>query len=252
VTLLGVIGMVSIDANPSLMTSAVRNLPAAFESRLGDAALNRVRADALDLDDDVIVAAVQEITQRLLFEVEDIPFDFRVAIVASSESDLILFPGGRMLLSLGLLEEVETPEEMAAILAHQIQHAIRRHPLILFERWLISAKSFDVWAVVFGYDPKAVASYVKSMSSMQFNRFQELEADIAAGDLLARVGVPPHTLAKFMRRCSEVSAAAGFCQHHSGIPTHGEDSDEDVGQPSQAFGDIDWSAVQRRVRLTTQ
>jgi len=56
-------------------------------------------------------------------------YDYRVQIIRSPEVNASAVPGGNIYINTGLLELFEYPEEIEAVLAHEIAHVERRHGL---------------------------------------------------------------------------------------------------------------------------
>src|SRR5207248_840587 len=55
------------------------------------------------------------------------PYTFRVAVVNSSIVNAVAAPGGHVILFRGLLERTDSAEELAGVLAHEVEHVLHRH-----------------------------------------------------------------------------------------------------------------------------
>jgi beta-barrel assembly-enhancing protease len=55
------------------------------------------------------------------------PYDLRIYIWSEKGVKALALPGGVMLISQGLLNEAKSPEELAGVIAHEIQHVLLRH-----------------------------------------------------------------------------------------------------------------------------
>ncbi|MDH3214094.1 MAG: M48 family metalloprotease [Myxococcales bacterium] len=62
----------------------------------------------------------------------DLPYEFTV--INSSEPNAWALPGGKIGVTRGLLLQLETEDELAAVLSHQIAHASARHGIKVLER----------------------------------------------------------------------------------------------------------------------
>ena len=108
---------------------------------------------------------------------------FTVHIVESEDANAFALPGGRIVLMSGLLKEVESQNELAMILGHELGHYAHRDHLRALGRGVV----FMVAAsVLFGTD-SGVADLIGTTLStidLKFSRTQEMRADQFALGLL--------------------------------------------------------------------
>ena len=52
-----------------------------------------------------------------------------VRVIPEKTVNAFAAPGGQVVLFSGLIEKAESPEEVAGVMAHEIAHAIERHPM---------------------------------------------------------------------------------------------------------------------------
>ena len=65
------------------------------------------------------------ISNRLVLAIDEPLFNYEFYLIASDEVNAFTIPGGRIFVFSGLLNEADNPEEVAAVLAHEIGHAIQ-------------------------------------------------------------------------------------------------------------------------------
>ncbi len=70
--------------------------------------------------------AVDAIAQRLIEALPARRYNY-VVLIAKGPVNALTMPGGRIVICDGLLKLTETPEQLAGVLAHEIQHAHFRH-----------------------------------------------------------------------------------------------------------------------------
>ena len=106
------------------------------ERKLGDLIVLDLYRDPTYMDDPVISEYVDSIWRRLLAGAEmrgDLTpelaarYAWRFLLVRDSEINAFAMPGGYMGLNLGLLGAVESRDELAAVLAHEMSHVMQRH-----------------------------------------------------------------------------------------------------------------------------
>jgi Zn-dependent protease with chaperone function len=105
------------------------------------------------------------------------------------------FPGNYIMLTSGLLEYIETQEELSGIMAHELSHAYLLHPR---KNLIRSAGSFIL--VQLAFDGAQIAEIADFFASLTYSRQDETEADTLALKLLAQSSINPHGLKLFFSR----------------------------------------------------
>jgi Zn-dependent protease with chaperone function len=110
------------------------------------------------------------------------------------------FPGGVVVVTRGLLGEARGPDEVAGVLAHELEHVRSRHVTIRFIRgslmtllWQASVGDYSGLLVV---DPKTALD----VANLRFSRDDEREADRGALTRLAAAHVSHHGFEQFFER----------------------------------------------------
>ena len=116
----------------------------------------------------------QLLLDRLAFHWGDSPYEFRVEIDDSSDANAMALPGGLIVVTTGLLDQVESENELAFVLGHELGHYRNRDHLRALGRGLILGLLF---AVTTGSDVSSVGINVADLTLRSFNRKQELSAD---------------------------------------------------------------------------
>ena len=141
----------------------------------------------------------------------DPPYDFRVRVVNLEMNNAFALPGGRILLTEGLLRFAESPDEVAGVLAHEMGHVIHRHTTAAMIEGLGLAVLFGVLLGDFGAG--AVGWAGEYLVGATFRREAEAEADGSALDLLARAGLRSQGLADFFERLERESGGTPTYLH---------------------------------------
>ena len=114
-------------ATPRLVAAMVMWLPTSVDRTLGDAADGEVASFGPRSNDPDANAFVQTIVRRLAVHAGEPRFDYRVTVVQSEEINAFALPGGRIVVLSGVLGFIERPDELAAVLGHEIAHVTGRH-----------------------------------------------------------------------------------------------------------------------------
>ena len=105
-----------------------------------------------------------------------------------------------MVILTGLLEILDTPEEVAGVLAHELAHVYRRHSLkrLLQATGLITLGQIAVGDVAGAAGMLAGAA---GMAALQhYSREAEEDADRQGTELMHRAGIDPENLAEAFRK----------------------------------------------------
>lgn len=160
-------------------------LPMSWERRLG--AAYDLPVTALHCEDAKAQAALDRILDRLdrgarsdglAVELADLDIPNAAAL-----------PGGRMIVLNGLFEDIDDPDALAGIIAHEIAHIRRRHVAAAMVREL------GLGTVVTLLGGGAIASNAGGLLSLRFSRSAEAEADADAIAMLKQARIDPRPTA---------------------------------------------------------
>lgn len=132
-----------------------------------------------------LTAYVSEIGQKL-GAVADRKLPYEFVVLNNSVPNAWALPGGKIAVNRGLLTNLQTEAELAAVLGHEIVHAAARHGAKAQERATIMQAGLQVaqvGAAVGGVDANLASLVLQGagagaqMIQMKYGRDQELEAD---------------------------------------------------------------------------
>lgn len=126
-------------------------------------------------------------------------WDWQVNLINAPQINAFVMPGGRVGFFTGILTKLNlTDDEVAAIMGHEIAHALREHGRGQMGKSMatnVGARlGGAVLASLLGIDPgitDSVAQYGAQFASLKFSRDDEREADLIGLDLAARAGFDP-------------------------------------------------------------
>ncbi len=116
----------------------------------------------------------QQLVDRLASHWGDAPYDFRVEIDDSSIANAVALPGGLIIVTTGLLDEVESENELAFVLGHELGHFRNRDHLRALGRGVVL--SLFIVATT-GRDVSNISVNVADLALRGFSRKQEAAAD---------------------------------------------------------------------------
>jgi Zn-dependent protease with chaperone function len=116
----------------------------------------------------------QLLLDRLAFHWGDAPYEFRVEIDDSGDPNAVALPGGLIVVTTGLLDQVESENELAFVLGHELGHYRNRDHLRALGRGIVFSLAYTVMT---GRNASDVGIDVADLALRSFNRKQELAAD---------------------------------------------------------------------------
>jgi predicted Zn-dependent protease len=227
-----------------LVAAAVDRIPAAWEERLGEAAAVQTLAGARRLDEGEAHRVVQDLGDRLAARTEA-AYRFRWILVDDPTINALALPGGTVVVFTGLVRFADTPEELAGVLAHEVEHVVLRHSLRALVRSLGWRAVLSLLVGGAGELGDQVAVLVERLGGLRYSRQQESEADLEGVRLLQRAGIDARGMQRFFDRLAEQSGEVpGFLSTHPASRERAERIREQVeAQPPPAPLPYDWPAV---------
>ena len=116
----------------------------------------------------------QLLVDRLASHWGDAPYSFRVEIDDSSVANAMALPGGLIIVTTGLLDEVESENELAFVLGHELGHFKNRDHLRALGRGVVLSL---VFVATTGRDVSNIGLNIADLALRGFSRRQEAEAD---------------------------------------------------------------------------
>lgn len=149
--------------------------------------------------DEQLQAALDDMVARL--KPKDSPYDFRMRAVQDESENAFALPGGEMFVTTGLIQAASSPDEVAGILGHEMQHVLGRHSL----RSMGMKLGVQLALLYFLGDAglsSTVAQGSTALVGLDFDRRQESESDRVGVRLAHAAGYDPTAMARFFERSS--------------------------------------------------
>jgi len=195
---IGVLAGLYLWGIPTLAAFIAPHIPVSWEEHLGQSVVNTLAPAEKRCLDSARGQRLEEILARLASTVPEAPYSFRVIVVNHPSINAFAAPGGTMVVFQGLLEKTHTPEELAGVLAHEMQHILRRHAT----RALLQQVSMKVLLAAAVGDAKGL-SYglegAQTLGMLRYNRQSEEEADREGIQMLIAAGIDPRGLPAFFQ-----------------------------------------------------
>jgi beta-barrel assembly-enhancing protease len=193
---------------PALAQVGAARVPVSWEERLGTAIVDHFAPASRRCDDPVRQARIDAIVTQLTAKARPQPYTFRVTVVNSGIVNAVAAPGGHIIVFRGLLERTENAEELAGVLAHEIEHVLHRHVTrAIFQQAstsvLLSAMVGDVSGVAYAVEA------ARTLGDLQMSRAAESEADREGMRLLQQAGIDTAGMITFFEKLMERERKGG-------------------------------------------
>ena len=181
--------------NEALTTWLADHISIETEQRLGKMLLpDSVVAGEPYKKDGPVVDAIKLIGERLT---KDSKYHYEWYLKDDDSVNAFALPGGRVIVHSGLIAQAESGEELAGVLAHEVQHIELRHSL---RQMIHTAGWAAVLTVALGDVSAMTAVVVHQLGNLQHSRALESEADLAGLRAMARAGIPLAGMGQFFAR----------------------------------------------------
>jgi predicted Zn-dependent protease len=196
-------GVVGVDRpqQMSVFTPSATEVAATARQQYLQVMQGAARKGALNRDP-TQTARVQHIAQRLIphtavFRDDAVHWSWQVNVLTSNEINAWCMPGGKIAVYTGLIQQLAlTDDELAAVMGHEIAHALREHVREEMGRQQATAIGTTVGAAVLEYftgvNPGELGhTFAQAMFVLPHSRENEQEADRIGVELAARAGYDP-------------------------------------------------------------
>lgn len=172
-------------------------VPAETERRMGQQMVRSVVAEGRAVQEGLAYRTLVEMGDKLT---RGSRYKYSWYLVDKPQVNAFALPGGFIVVNAGLLYGAKSADEVAAVLAHEVQHVEQRHSL---QQVLHQLGWATLLAVLVG-DAGALTSVVLlQLGNTAFSRELETQADLGAIAALKAAGVPPQAMVAFFRDLRE-------------------------------------------------
>jgi beta-barrel assembly-enhancing protease len=200
IALIVVVAFVSVRGFPI----ALKQIPLTWESHLANVFGTPIEARQECEENPQAKALLERIVIRLYPQNEtEQKFELRVRAVDMPDINAFAFLGGRIWILKGLFHFAKSPEEVAGVLAHEIEHITHRHLLEGAAGSLLLRYAFRLITNV------DAGPLFQKFLNLKFTSHQEEEADSGALDRLQKAKIDPKGFKDFFERLTN-EQGSGF------------------------------------------
>jgi Zn-dependent protease with chaperone function len=214
---------------PVMADQLARVLPTRGEQALGKATLEQIQ-NALGHDFLPVsfcwTAEGQDALDTMLVRLEGeglgLPYPVTVSVLDHEMINAFALPGGQVVFFRGMLDAATSPDEIAAVLAHEVGHVVARDPTRIALR---SAGSLGVLGLLFGdfAGGAVVLLLVEQLIQADYSREAEAAADTFGIEMLLNADIDPGALGSlFQILLDDFGEADGIAAHFTSHPALGD------------------------------
>jgi predicted Zn-dependent protease len=181
---------------PGFAAAATPYIPTSWENALGREVVGQLVPTERQCRDPERTAKLARVVQALSSTAPSSPYPITLYVVDSPSINAFAAPGGHVVLFRGLLERTENPEQLAGVLAHELQHVYRRHTT----RAILEQTASTFFMTAFVGDFSGVAwglQGARTLGALHYSRSHETEADMEGLRMLQAANLDPGAMIAF-------------------------------------------------------
>lgn len=182
-----------------------KSLPISWRERLGNAARESMTEGYKECVDPAGLAALATLSERLSKGTPETTFDIHVYDWPLMNAFAV--PGAQIVLTKGLLDKSESPDEVAGVLAHEMGHGMEMHPEAAIIRGVGLGAAMEI--MLGGTAGGGLANVGLMLAQLGYSRGAEREADHHALELLKAASISPKGLGDFFTRITKMESEDG-------------------------------------------
>ena len=220
-------GAVGVDRQQRMMVSA-EEVHASSAKQYGQMMAEAQKKGVLDRNA-AQVQRVRAITQRLVphtasFRPDAAKWPWEVHVISIDEVNAWCMPAGKMAIYTGLIDKLNaTDDEIAAVMGHEISHALREHARERISRQMGTQMAVGIAGALFGIGElgQGLGNMVADVTlNLPNSRTHEVEADRMGVELAARAGFDPRAAITLWEKMAKVSSGGQPPKWLSTHPSH--------------------------------
>jgi predicted Zn-dependent protease len=133
---------------------------------------------------------------------------WEVRVFDSPQVNAFALPGGKIGVYTGLLKVAENPDQLAAVIGHEVAHVLAGHSAARVSNELAAQLGVTVLGQTTGVDPQLIGLGANLLLLLPYSRADETEADILGLEYMAKSGFDPREAPKLWVNMSKKGGGA--------------------------------------------
>jgi Zn-dependent protease with chaperone function len=153
------------------------------------------------------------IPQSMRFNADAQRWRWEVNLIGSPNVNAFCMPGGKIAFFSGILDSLKlSDDEVAAVMGHEMAHALLEHGRARMSEQLLKSVGISVAAMMLNLgqiSTELLAGAANLALTLPFSRKHETDADLVGMELAARAGFDPRAAATVWRKMQRLAATPG-------------------------------------------
>jgi len=128
---------------------------------------------------------------------------WEVRVFDAPEVNAFALPGGKIGVYTGLLKVAENPDQLAAVIGHEVAHVLAGHSAARVSNELAAQLGITVLGQTTGVDPQLIGLGANLLLLLPYSRGDETEADVLGLQYMAKSGFDPREAPKLWANMSK-------------------------------------------------
>ncbi|MCF7791974.1 MAG: M48 family metallopeptidase [Victivallales bacterium] len=180
---------------------------------LGNKAWKQIIDDSVICNNKEYNSSLKRVAENLIKKINEQNYNWSFLVIQSSQANAFCLPGGKIAVYSGLFKVLDNEGELAAIVGHEIAHALARHAgERMSQKYAAQVASLTLNEILVQQDIPVPVPW-KSIFGiatnygiiLPYSRTHEYEADHIGMILMAKGGYNPHAAVSFWEKYSELS-----------------------------------------------
>lgn len=183
-----------------------------YQKELGEASkAGKLNTDKATLER-IRVIADRLIPQVAVFRPDALQWKWEVNLESNPDLNAYCAPGGKIMFFSGIISKLAlTDDEIAAIMGHEMAHALREHGRERVSQAMAQQMGLQIGAQVLGMQDQTqmLNMGAQLLFTLPNSRGQETEADVVGLELMARAGYNPQAAVSLWQKMSQAGNGGG-------------------------------------------
>ncbi len=235
-----------------ILDAAVSAIPVAHEQALAEQFWRLQQRQLALIENTPANRFIAEVGSRLA-SAKPSPYAYRFHLADDASINAFALPAGLIVVHRGLIEKARSAEEVAGVLAHEIEHVEQRHGL----RGMVQAIGFSaLWWALTGDGGSLLGPALKELATLHFSREQETTADLGGFERLVAAGIAPQGMASFFEGLAADATMPGMVNLLSTHPASAQRAERlkalVESAPNLPLLAADWPQIRASIHARTQ
>lgn len=227
------------------------------EKQLGDKLAVEVEKQYKVVNDPEVQAYINRVGQRLLTGVQKVEFPYTFKVVEDKSINAFAIPGGHTYVNTGLIKAASSETELAAVMAHEINHVVARHST----KQLTKQYGYQMIAGLLlgnqGQLAQIAADLFGKAGMMYYSREMESQADYLGVQTMYKAGYNPEGMVTLFQKLEATAkenpgALNKFFSSHPQTPDRIQNIQKEIAQlPPKHYPDgseAEFNKIKARVQ----